>query len=91
MKGRMPVNAAPDEKSLVRVEAIIQSMTVQERRKPQLIDGSRRKRIASGSGTRVQDVNQVLRDFQTMQTLMKRMGKLRGKGLAGMPGRLPFG
>lgn len=91
MRGRVPVNAAPDEKSLARVEAIILSMTIEERRKPHVIDGSRRKRIASGSGTRVQDVNQLLRDFQAMQTMMKRMGKLRGKGLAGMPGRFPFG
>jgi signal recognition particle subunit SRP54 len=91
MKGRLPAKPAPDEKSLVRVEAIIQSMTVEERRKPRLIDGSRRKRIASGSGTRVQDVNQLLRDFQMMQTLMKRVGKFKGKGLPKMPGRIPFG
>jgi signal recognition particle subunit SRP54 len=91
MKGRLPANAAPDEKSLVRVEAIIQSMTREERRKPRLIDGSRRKRIASGSGTRVQDVNQLLRDFQAMQTMMKRMSRFKGRRLPGMPGGIPFG
>jgi signal recognition particle subunit SRP54 len=91
MKGRLPANAAADEKPLVRVEAIIQSMTAEERRKPRLIDGSRRRRIAAGSGTRVQDVNQLLRDFQAMQTLMKRMGRSGKKGFAGMPGRIPFG
>jgi signal recognition particle subunit SRP54 len=86
MRGKMPPGAAVDEKSLVRVEAIIRSMTVEERRKPNILNGSRRKRIAAGSGTLVQDVNRLLKDFQTMQTMMKRMGRLRGmKTMRGMP------
>jgi signal recognition particle subunit SRP54 len=75
-----------DDKSIVRVEAIIRSMTVEERRKPHILNGSRRKRIAAGSGTRVEDVNRLLKDFQMMQTMMKRMGRIRrGKPMRGMP------
>lgn len=86
MRGKIPAGAAVDEKSLVRVEAIIRSMTVEERRKPHVLNGSRRKRIAAGSGTRVEDVNRLLKDFQMMQTMMKRMGRMRrGKPMRGMP------
>jgi signal recognition particle subunit SRP54 len=86
MKGRIPAGAEPDEKSLGKVEAIIRSMTTEERRKPHILNGSRRKRIAAGSGTLVQDVNRLLKDFQMMQNLMKRMGKLRGKkAMRGVP------
>src|SRR5690606_11294530 len=53
-----------DERELKRVEAMIQSMTPQERRNPQIIDGSRRRRIAAGSGTQVQDVNRLLKQFE---------------------------
>ncbi|HDQ44377.1 MAG TPA: signal recognition particle protein [bacterium] len=77
-----------DDSALVKAEAIINSMTLSERRKPNLIDGSRRKRIARGSGTTVQDVNQLIRQFQGMQKMMKHMGRLKMKG---MPGGLPFG
>lgn len=73
-----------DEGQLDRVEAIILSMTPQERRRPDLIKGSRRKRIALGSGTSVQEVNQLLKQFQEMRKLMKRIGK------GGMPS-LPTG
>jgi signal recognition particle subunit SRP54 len=69
--------AAPDEKSLVRVEAIIQSMTADERRRPNIINGARRKRIAAGSGTSVQEVNRVLKQFHDMQKMMKTLS--RGK------------
>jgi len=86
MKGRIPAGVEADEKSLVKVEAIIHSMTVEERRKPHVLNGSRRKRIAAGSGTQVQDVNLLLKQFQTMQVLMKRMGKLQGrKPMRGVP------
>jgi len=86
MKGRIPAGVEADEKSLVKVEAIIHSMTVEERRKPHVLNGSRRKRIAAGSGTQVQDVNRLLKQFQTMQVLMKRMGKLQGrKPMRGVP------
>jgi signal recognition particle subunit SRP54 len=73
-----------DEKEMVHTEAIILSMTPDERRKPQLINGSRRKRIAAGSGTSVQQVNRLLNQFQQMQKLFKRMGGKMPKGMAGL-------
>jgi signal recognition particle subunit SRP54 len=66
---------AVDERQLDRIEAIIQSMTPGERRRPELINGSRRQRIARGSGTSVQEVNQLLAQFKQMRKLMKRIGK----------------
>lgn len=77
-------NLQVDESAMTKTEAIINSMTIQERRKPNIINGSRRKRIANGSGTSVQDINQLLRQFQSMQKMMKQMknmgkrGKFRG-------------
>ncbi len=64
-----------DEDKLGRVEAIIQSMTPEERRRPDMINGSRRRRIAMGSGTSVQEVNQLLSQFKQMRKLMKQIGK----------------
>ena len=64
-----------DERQIDRVEAIILSMTPAERRNPKLLDGSRRRRIAGGSGTNVQTVNQLLSQFRQMQKMMKQMGK----------------
>jgi signal recognition particle subunit SRP54 len=75
-----------DEKGLVKIEAIINSMTRDERRNPQLIDGSRRKRIAAGSGSSIQDVNRLLGQFQQMKKMMKRLTKASGK----MPVDFPF-
>jgi signal recognition particle subunit SRP54 len=69
-----------DEKQFVRLEAIINSMTPLERRNHEIISGSRRKRIAAGSGTSVQDVNQLLRQYAQMSKMFKQMGK--GGGLA---------
>ncbi len=63
--------AQVDERQLVRVQAIIDSMTPRERRHPKLLDGSRKKRIARGSGTTVQEVNQLLKQYRTMQRLMR--------------------
>ena len=91
---------AVPEKDLNRTEAIINSMTKQERGDPKLINGSRRQRIAKGSGTTVQDVNNLLRQFEQMRDMMKRMaggmggagaappglGNALGGGFAGMPG-----
>jgi signal recognition particle subunit SRP54 len=74
-----------NEHELARVEAIVLSMTPQERRMPHLIDGSRRKRIAAGSGTTVQQVNKLLSARKQMQKMMKQMGK--GK-LPGLPPEL---
>jgi len=78
---------APDvgEGELKKIEAIIRSMTPEERRSPQLIDGSRRKRIARGSGTAVQDVNRLLDQFQQMRRMMKRVSKFAGSMPAGFP------
>ena len=64
-----------DERELDRVEAIILSMTPEERRRPELIKGSRRLRIAKGSGTSVQQVNQLVKQFGQMQKLMKQLGQ----------------
>ncbi len=79
--------AVPDEKELKRVVAIIDSMTREERRNARIINGSRRKRIAQGSGTTVQDVNRLLKNFQQAEEMMKRLAKGGGKKM----GRsLPF-
>ena len=75
--------ASPDHGRLKRYEAILLSMTRKERRSPRVIDGSRRRRIAAGSGTAVSDVNQLLRDFEQARTLMKRL-KHGPRGLAGL-------
>lgn len=72
-----------DEKEFARVEAIIRSMTPKERQKPETINGSRRKRIAAGSGMRVQDVNRLLKNFEDSKKMMKRMqgmAKFASKG-----------
>jgi len=78
-------NADVDEKKIAHQEAIIRSMTVRERRNPKLINGSRRKRIAAGSGTTVPEVNRLLKQFTMMSKMMKKMGKSGGKGMPGMP------
>jgi signal recognition particle subunit SRP54 len=77
-------NAEIDERELARVEAIIRSMTPEERRTPQIINGSRRLRVAQGSGTTTTDVNQLLKQFKEMQKMMKMFG--RGKGTKGQRG-----
>ena len=64
-----------DEKELGRVVAIINSMTSQERHKHSILNGSRRKRIASGSGTTVQDVNQLLKNYDNVMKMMKKINK----------------
>ncbi|MBA4312398.1 MAG: signal recognition particle protein [Chlorobiaceae bacterium] len=72
---RLPSNVTLDDKALVGVEAVIQSMTREERQKPQIINGERRKRIATGSGTSIQEVNKVLKQFSEMQRMMKTFSK----------------
>ena len=69
-----------DEKEFARVEAIIRSMTPKERQKPEIINGSRRKRIAAGSGMKVQDVNRLLKNFDDSKKLMKKMQGMAKKG-----------
>ncbi len=76
-------NADVDEKQLVKVEAIIQSMTKQERAKPKILNGSRRKRIARGSGTSIQDVNRLIKQYNEMQKMMKRFTSKGGKKMIG--------
>ena len=68
-----------DENALKKPEAIIRSMTPAERRDPSLLNASRRKRIAAGSGTTVQDVNQLMRQFEQTQQMMKQMMGMKGK------------
>ncbi|MCE5282589.1 MAG: signal recognition particle protein [Deltaproteobacteria bacterium] len=80
--------ASPDEKELVRIAAIIDSMTPRERQNYLIIDGSRRKRIARGSGTTVQDVNRLLKNYAEMRKMMKRMTKGGIKSLR--RGNFPF-
>ena len=86
-----------DESAVKRQEAIIQSMTPRERTHPKVIQASRKRRIAAGSGTSVQDVNKLLKQFQMMNKMMKKMGKMGKKGMMrggmpqmpGMPGMPP--
>jgi len=73
-------DADVDEKQLARVEAVVLSMTLQERRRPEIVDGKRRARISRGSGTTVQQVNQVLEMRKQMERMLKQMnagGKMR--------------
>ena len=87
-------NAQISDDMLTVTEAIIRSMTTEERRKPEIINGSRRTRIAKGSGTQVSDVNKLVKQFSEMQKMMKRMGGMAGKGgkkggpMAGIPADL---
>ena len=78
----------PDEKELIRVEAIINSMTFEERRNYQIINGSRRKRIAKGSGSTIQDINKLLKNFQQIQKMLKQVTKEGKKAFR--RGHLPF-
>ena len=81
-------NLDVDEKEFVRIEAIINSMTQRERQQHTIINGSRRRRIAAGSGTRVQDVNRLLKNYTQMLKMLKKINK---GGMRGMPqGMLPF-
>ena len=74
MPGMSGVEVGPDaEKQMARTEAIIHSMTIQERRKPEVLNGSRRQRIANGAGVKIVEVNQLLKQFQQMQKMMKMM------------------
>ncbi len=93
--GQIPdaVKNQANDKELVRMEAMINSMTPKERRRPELIKGSRKKRIAAGSGTQIQDVNRLLKQFSPMQKMMKKMGQKGGmaKMMRGLGGKLPMG
>ncbi|MFZ9039188.1 MAG: signal recognition particle protein [Gammaproteobacteria bacterium] len=80
-------------KQMKRMVAIIDSMTPLERRKPEVINGSRKRRVAQGSGTQIQDVNRLLKQHKQMQRMMKKMGSKGGMAnmMRGMKGRLPPG
>ena len=84
---------AIDDRLLARQQAIISSMTPKERRNAKILKGSRKRRIAAGSGTTVQDVNRLLKQFKDMTVMMKRVRKLGKKGLMrhGLPGMPPSG
>jgi signal recognition particle subunit SRP54 len=92
MKNQM-ANANLDQTVLVRQEAIIGSMTKAERRNAKLLKGSRKRRIAAGSGTTVQDVNRLLKQFKQINAMMKRVGKMGKNGMMrqGMAGLMPPG
>lgn len=89
LQGKLKGDAKIDEGKMQRTKAIIQSMTPQERRNPDIIKSSRRKRIAAGSGTTIQEVNQLLKQFELTKDMMQRMSKGGMKGLRGMRG-MPF-
>ena len=74
-------DAEIDEKQFLKIEAIIQSMTAKERRNPKILDGSRRKRIAKGSGNKVEDINRFMNQYEQMRKMMKQM--LSGKNPLG--------
>ena len=85
MKGKVSADAF-DEKQMKRVEAIVLSMTQEERQRPEIIGGSRRKRIARGSGTQTADVNRMLNQFTEMRKMMKQLSS--GKKIRGLPFKL---
>ena len=86
---RLPQDVTVDESAVARTEAIIRSMTAEERVKPSIINGSRRKRIAAGSGTSVQDVNRLLKQYEQMQRMMKSFGRGGNMGRMMRGGRGP--
>jgi signal recognition particle subunit SRP54 len=97
LKDAREAGQAVDEKQFKRIEAIIQSMTLEERRRPDIIGGSRKRRIAGGSGTSAAEINQLLAQFRQMQSLMKQFSKGFGQpgmarglgGLRGLAGGMP--
>jgi signal recognition particle subunit SRP54 len=81
---KMQIDEQEAEQQMKRTEAIIYSMTPRERRSPDVLNGSRKRRIAAGSGTTVYEVNQLVKQFRDMQKMMKQMGNRRG-GIPGLP------
>jgi len=80
MSRMLPAGFSVDEKQVNRMEAIVLSMTVKERRDPKVLNASRRKRIAAGSGTSVQEVNRLIKTFEDTKQMMKTMAKQQGRG-----------
>lgn len=85
------VDLSNAEQDIKRIEAIIQSMTPEERRNPRLLKASRKRRIARGSGTTVPEVNKLIKQFREMQRMMKQLGRGGRRGRAGMLSRLMGG
>jgi signal recognition particle subunit SRP54 len=81
MSRMLPAGFQVDDRALNRLEAIVLSMTPRERRDPRILNASRRKRIAAGSGTSVQEVNRLIKTFDDMKAMMKTMQKTKGRGL----------
>jgi signal recognition particle subunit SRP54 len=81
---------APPDKEIKKIEAIIRSMTSEERRNHKILNGSRRLRIANGSGTEVKDVNRFIKQFEDAKKMMGQFMKM-GMGKGGMGGKSPFG
>ena len=88
MSGAKKMGLEVDEKELGKVEAIINSMTPGERRNPSIIDASRRRRIATGSGTTVQDLNRLLKQFEQARKMFKAIAEMERGGKKGF--KLPF-
>ena len=89
--GKVAKNLDIDDNAFSKIEAIINSMTPLERKNPGVINGSRKKRIARGSGNKLEEVNQFMRQFEQMRKMMHQMSKMQGKGggmsLPNMPKR----
>lgn len=83
-------NLQIDEKQISHVEAIIQSMTANEKTHPEIINANRRKRIAKGSGTSIQEVNRLLKQFEDMKRMMKQMTNMQQKGKKKGGFKMPF-
>ena len=88
LAGKVDMDEINESKAFVHIEAIIQSMTPAEREKPSIIDPKRKRRIAAGSGTKVEDVNRLLRQFEQMSKMMKQLKKNPKKFSRGGFGRL---
>ena len=86
--GRMAkeIDSEATDKQMRQIEAIISSMTMEERRNPKVLNGSRKRRVATGSGASVQEVNELLSQFRQMQKLMKQLQSGRQSGLGGLLG-----
>ena len=89
--GKALKGAPVDDGAFTRTEAIINSMTLQERRRPQILNGSRRRRIARGSGTSIQDVNRLVKQFHAMQKMLRQMSRpgRKGRGRMSLPLSMP--
>lgn len=83
-------NMSPPEEEMKKVEAIISSMTAKERSNHSILNGSRRARIAKGSGTQVSDINRFIKQFEQMKQMMEMMSRFGGKGGLGNPFGGPF-